>query len=132
VIRQLIAQGYLGTDEFYGLKTTELTPPLLKGDIAFMLREQPAKVSRSRAARAPAAAALAPAESSLFERLRQDRSRLAREQNIPPFIIFHDTTLAAIAEAKPATLAALADIPGMGKTKLERYGRLVLETVAAG
>jgi ATP-dependent DNA helicase RecQ len=132
VIRQLIAQGYLGTDEFYGLKTTELTPPLLKGDIAFMLREQPAKVSRSRAARAPAAAALAPAESSLFERLRQERSRLAREQNIPPFIIFHDTTLAAIAEAKPATLAALADIPGMGKTKLERYGRLVLETVAAG
>jgi ATP-dependent DNA helicase RecQ len=135
VIRQLIAQGYLMADAeaFGGLKTTALTPPLLKGEITLMLREQPtAKASRTRLSRAPVAVALAPAESGLFERLRAERSRLATEQNIPPFIIFHDTTLAAIAEAKPTSLEALAEIPGMGKTKLERYGQIVLQTVAAG
>jgi ATP-dependent DNA helicase RecQ len=55
----------------------------------------------------------------------------ARTQAVPPYVVFHDSTLAAIAEARPRTLQALAGISGMGTKKLERYGAALLEVLAS-
>ena len=51
---------------------------------------------------------------------------------MPPYVIFHDTTLAAIVEAKPADLAALARVPGIGEAKLKRHGEALLELLRGG
>jgi ATP-dependent DNA helicase RecQ len=67
----------------------------------------------------------------LFERLRQWRLALARQQEVPPFIIFHDRVLYLIATWRPTNLAALGAVPGVGPVKLERYGQAVLAVVKA-
>jgi len=69
------------------------------------------------------------ADQQIFERLRQLRTELAEEEDVAPFVIFHDKTLKAIAGHKPVTPAALLEIPGIGALKAERYGRRVLEVV---
>jgi ATP-dependent DNA helicase RecQ len=71
-----------------------------------------------------------PADAPVFEALRAWRRALASEQKLPPYVIFHDTTLAAIARRRPATAEALAKVSGVGQTKLERYGADVLRVVA--
>jgi ATP-dependent DNA helicase RecQ len=71
-----------------------------------------------------------PADSPLFEALRAWRRERAKEQKLPPYVIFHDATLAAIARRRPATADALAKISGVGEAKLERYGADVLKVVA--
>ena len=70
-----------------------------------------------------------PADPQLFERLRQLRTVLAEEEDVAPFVIFHDKTLKAIASHKPVTPAALLEISGIGALKAERYGRRVLQVV---
>ena len=70
-----------------------------------------------------------PAAAERFERLRSLRQRLANEQGVPAYVIFHDATLKAIAEHCPDDLAALSRIAGVGDRKLERYGRAVIETL---
>ncbi len=72
-----------------------------------------------------------PAEAEpLFERLRAWRTGVAKELGMPPYVIFHDATLAAIAASPPATLAELALVNGVGETKLARYGQQILEVLA--
>ncbi len=70
------------------------------------------------------------ADQPLFEVLRAWRRERAAEQHLPPYVIFHDTTLAAIARRRPATRDALGAISGVGETKLTRYGDDVLRIVA--
>jgi DNA helicase-2/ATP-dependent DNA helicase PcrA len=65
-------------------------------------------------------------DEALFERLREWRSARAKEQSLPAYCVFTDATLTAIAESRPADRAALAGIPGVGSTKLERYADEVL------
>jgi ATP-dependent DNA helicase RecQ len=72
---------------------------------------------------------LEPADAALFEALRVWRRERAAEQKVPPYVIFHDTTLAAIARQRPAGADALARISGVGQSKLERYGADVLRLV---
>ena len=67
----------------------------------------------------------------LFEALRARRRELAAEANVPPYVIFHDSTLREIAELKPTTLHALGHVSGVGAAKLERYGAAFVEVVAA-
>jgi ATP-dependent DNA helicase RecQ len=74
---------------------------------------------------------MAPADEPLFESLRSLRTQLAREQNVPPYVIFHDRTLRDIAARRPATLDDLAQVGGIGGTKLERYGEQVLTAIRA-
>ncbi|HTX26294.1 MAG TPA: DNA helicase RecQ [Streptosporangiaceae bacterium] len=72
-----------------------------------------------------------PAEAEpLFERLRAWRTGAAKEQGVPPYVVFHDATLAAIAAAPPATLAGLARVNGVGETKLARYGEQIMSVLA--
>jgi ATP-dependent DNA helicase RecQ len=68
--------------------------------------------------------------AALFQALRAERSRLAREQGVPPYIIFHDSTLMALASRRPRNLDDLADVPGMGQKKIERYGTALLALIA--
>ena len=67
----------------------------------------------------------------LFEALREERRRLAAEAGVPPYVVFHDSTLREIAAARPSSLAELAEISGVGRTKLERYGDAMLAAVAS-
>ena len=74
--------------------------------------------------------ALEVADQPLFEALRAWRREAAAQQAVPPYVIFHDRTLAEIAETRPRSSAALARIGGVGQGKLERYGAAVLALVA--
>ena len=65
-----------------------------------------------------------------FEALRGWRREVAHAQGVPPYVIFQDRTLLALAEAQPTTLDALSGVPGIGKSKLTTYGRAVLEVLA--
>jgi superfamily II DNA helicase RecQ len=66
------------------------------------------------------------------QRLRDWRLERAKADNVPPYVVFHDSVLHEIADARPATLGELAQIAGVGPSKLERYGDDVLATVAHG
>jgi ATP-dependent DNA helicase RecQ len=84
---------------------------------------------RSRKRQGGEAPGVEAADAPLFEALRTWRRERAAEQGVPPYVIFHDTTLAAIARGRPATADALAKISGVGVSKLDRYGADVLRLV---
>ena len=131
LFRQLIALGYLQSDiEGYGaLKLTADCRPLLRGEQSLRLRkrEKPSRAARPAAARA--ASGLRGEDAELFEALRALRKRLAEEQGVPPYVILHDRTLTAICEQRPQTTAELAEIPGIGERKLERYASELLRVI---
>ena len=84
---------------------------------------------RTRKRRSGEPFAIEPADAPLFEALRAWRRERAAEQHVPPYVIFHDATLAAIARQRPAGADALAKVSGVGQKKLERYGADVLRIV---
>jgi len=134
VFRQLVAAGLLEVeiDGFGGLRLTDAARPILRGEARIpMRREAPRRRGKAerRAASAPEGLALDPAESAVFESLRALRARLARQQNVPAYVIFHDAVLRAIAREQPADLDALGAIGGVGAAKLARYGDSILETL---
>ncbi len=129
VFRQLVTLGFAQPDHAaYGaLRLTEASRPVLKGgeriDMRLMSvrKEKPARVRRKAAT-----GDFPAADATLLERLRAWRSREAREQSVPAYVIFHDATLAAIASARPRSQTELATISGIGARKLERYGPALL------
>ncbi|MDR6991669.1 DNA helicase RecQ [Luteimonas sp. 3794] len=133
VLRQLVAQGLLDVDAegYGGLRLTEASRGILKGETQVMLRKPTNTKERVRTSRAATGADidLAPADRPLFESLRALRGRLAREQNVPAYVIFHDATLREIARLRPISHGQLGGIGGVGAGKLERYGDAVLEVV---
>ena len=135
VFRQLVARGLTRVDvEGYGsLKLTEASRTVLRGECEVHLRRDapaPQKSRRKRPART-ARAALGPEHQSLFDALRARRRELAKAQGVPPYVIFHDVTLEAMAEQQPRTLEAFATLPGVGEKKLERYGTIFIEVIQA-
>jgi ATP-dependent DNA helicase RecQ len=70
------------------------------------------------------------ADRALFEALRAKRIEIARAQNVPPYVIFHDRTLIELAAARPASRAEMAGVPGVGEAKLDRYGPAFLAVIA--
>ena len=135
VIRQLIAQGYLLPDPegHGGLMLSPSAGEVLRGDRELRFRRDAPRGRSGRrkaAAKAPGGLALDPAAQGLWEALRAWRLDEARRQELPPYVIFHDATLIEVARRRPASLAALADIPGIGRSKLDRYGAAVLAVAA--
>jgi ATP-dependent DNA helicase RecQ len=132
VIRQLITRDLLAVEMEHGtLHLTESARPVLRGEQSLALRKD--LLGRRARARPRAARneALTPTNEPVFEALRARRLELARDHGVPPYVIFHDSTLVEMAERRPATLAELADVSGVGTTKLERYGSAFLEVLGA-
>ncbi len=136
VFRQLVALGLLEVDAegHGGLRLAEAARPVLRGEQPVLLRKDSLRQGgRTRGAdsrTARPAVELASADRPLFEALRALRTRLAREQGVPPYVIFHDATLREIARQRPQTPGDLSLIGGIGAGKIERYGDEVLDVVA--
>ena len=135
VLRQLVAIGAVAVDAeaFNTLKLTEGSRAILKGEQTVQLRESvstpAARKSRQKTASnrvAPAAAQLDAESQARFAGLKAWRAEVAKEHNLPAYVIFHDATLAAIAARAPGTLEDLQGITGIGASKLEKYGEEVL------
>jgi ATP-dependent DNA helicase RecQ len=132
IVRQLLAQGLLAVEGDYGtLVLTDASAQVLRKQRPVMLRREPeraAKPPRSRKAAEPVASLPADA-AALFERLRSWRAAMAKEQGVPAYVIFHDSTLREIAMTPPSSLADLGKITGIGETKLARYGQQLLDAI---
>jgi ATP-dependent DNA helicase RecQ len=142
VVRQLLARDLLTVvGEYQTLAITPSSGEVLRGDRLVMLRRDiptpkaPRAGRRSAAAGAGAApveaADLSAADAAVFEQLRAWRGATAREQSLPAYTVFQNATLRAIAMARPATLAELSEINGVGEAKLAKYGEQVLDLLAA-
>ncbi len=128
VFRQLIARGFLRVDveQFGGLKLEEKCRPLLRGDESIELRKDVMKkaVRQKKLAKIPLPEDI---DVGVWEALRECRRKLAVAQGVPPYIIFHDSTLQAMAEHMPASLEEFSLLPGVGERKLDKYGNIFLD-----
>jgi ATP-dependent DNA helicase RecQ len=145
IVRQMIARGHLVMDR-EGQRPLRLGPgcgPILKGEKRVLLYTtvkngpplEPAAPPRRTGV--PGTGSIGridaplptPEENALFESLRRHRKQLATEQGLPPYVIFHDSVLLAMAREKPTTLEAMGRIQGVGAAKLARYGRVFLDVI---
>ena len=131
VIRQLAALSLLRPhpDGHGGLQPTESAREVLRGDRQLELRRLRPRTRRASAKSRQPAMELPAGAEPLFDALRALRRRLADEQQVPPYVVFHDATLRTIATTRPMDKDELMAIPGIGAAKAERYGADVLQTV---
>ena len=140
VLRQLIALGHLRAEgEYNTLALTESSREVLRGQVPLLLRVPAAAPKRGertkagRVARDKAPPLPLDAEAlQRFDALKAWRAEVAREHNLPAFVVFHDTTLAQMAREYPDGLDALAGISGVGAKKLQAYGEEILRVLRAG
>ena len=142
VLRQLVALGHVVTQgEYNTLALTDSARRVLKGEVPIVLRvprDAPpqARFARGRKARdgaktaAPTASHLDAEAQRRFAALRAWRAEVAKEHNLPAYVVFHDATLAAMATEQPTSLNALGRISGVGAKKLEAYGADILRVLA--
>jgi ATP-dependent DNA helicase RecQ len=125
VARALIARDALRADDYGGLSFGPAARPILKGLETVEIVLPPKRTRRrDRASRDHP-------HDPLFEALRARRRELAAEASVPPYVVFHDSTLREMAELKPVTLAALGRVSGVGEAKLARYGEAFIAVIAA-
>ena len=141
IFRQLIAADYLAVDigSYGSVRLTDKSSAVLKGLESVSLRRDPTAPSvrkgskkgekNTASTKGARKAALGSAAGPLFDRLRKRRTELAKEQGIPPYIVFHDSTLMEMASAKPQTLEAMRQVNGVGEQKLAKYGDAFLEVL---
>ena len=119
-------------DAFGGLRLTEAARPVLRSEVMVWLRqdqEAPKRVSKvERSARVKEAYA-GVADDPLWQALKAKRTELAKEQGVPPYLIFHDSTLLEILNHRPGSLTEMGKISGIGQAKLTRYGDAFLEVL---
>ncbi len=132
LLRQLIAEHVVEVDHdtYNVLRLTAASRAVLRGERSIERKRLSAAPAKRRT-RAKSEVADTPANAQLFERLRGWRATLAKQHGVPSFVVFHDSTLKAIAQQRPTSLDALAAISGVGETKLERYGAQLLDVIAA-
>jgi len=138
VVRQLLAQGLLAVEGEHGtLGLTAASADVLRGRREVPMRRDPersrgagrgSRTDRGRVAPVD----LTPEAQARFEVLRAWRAATAKDQGVPPYVVFHDTTLREIATRVPDSRAALASVAGVGEAKLARYGEAILAVLAAG
>ena len=128
VFRQLVGRGYLSVDlQGYGaLKLQEKCRPLLRGECDIALRlDQKQKVAK-RQTKTPLPDDI---NVALWEALRECRRELAEEQGVPPYVIFHDSTLVEMCSVAPKTLDAFSKLSGVGERKLMKYGEAFIAAI---
>ena len=124
VARSLMARDALRSDDYGGLSFGPGAKPILKGEESVVIAVPPARTRKARKGQPDLP------HDPLFEALRAWRRERAKAQGVPPYVIFHDSTLRAVAAARPTSLAGLSQIEGIGDTKLERHGESLLAAVA--
>ncbi|QMU62707.1 MAG: DNA helicase RecQ [Gammaproteobacteria bacterium] len=130
MMRQLIALGYLEIDiERHGaLRLTEKCRPLLRGELSLQLRKmekQEKQVSGKKGKQT-----VRPQDEALWDALRSLRMSLAEKAGVPPYVIFHDSTLQEMLKERPLTLSAMSDITGVGEQKLTRFGKQFIKEIS--
>ena len=131
VFRQLVAASLLEVDpeSHGGLRLTDASRDVLTGRRQMMMRRDAAPTRERERSGPRTGLPVQAADLSLFQALRGLRAELAREQNVPAFVIFHDSTLRNIAEQRPTSVDALGKVGGIGGSKLARYGQRLVEIV---
>jgi ATP-dependent DNA helicase RecQ len=136
LLRQLVSLGALASPEeargglCFG--PVETVQPLLRGEQELLLvLPPPAKEERRRRGTSAAIAAVVADDDPLLASLKSWRREQARDQGVPPYVVFHDRTLQELAAVRPGSLAELEQVSGIGKAKLERYGNALLEVLQA-
>ncbi len=129
IFRQLIALGYLSVDiEGYGaLKLTEKSRPLLRGEQDLQLRKERKTEKKKKGKRDKETVRFV--DQALWEALKRVRLRLAQDQGVPPYVIFHDSTLMQLLAARPTDKFGMSAISGIGEKKLASYGQAFLEEI---
>jgi ATP-dependent DNA helicase RecQ len=132
VIRQLTAMGLITVDHSFGaLHLGEGSREVFRGERKVTLRrDRPRKAAETRRSLQNAVALPGPAQA-LFDALRAERASIAKAQGVPPYVVFHDTTLREMAMDRPQTMTELATISGVGESKLKRYGAEFLAVLKA-
>ena len=132
IVRQLVVRNFLTIDHSrYGaLRLTEDSRELLRGEASLQLREDPEKPkSRPTAKRGRRKIQVEIEDEPLLEALRALRKSISDEENIPPYVVFHDATLGELIEQRPSSLGEMLDITGIGQAKLQKYGQKILSVL---
>jgi ATP-dependent DNA helicase RecQ len=132
IFRQLVALNLLTVDgsEYGGLAITPQGQVFLKQRESLRLRKFAGKAKSALPGRVKSEINFEiEADHKLFAELKAARLELAREQNVPPYVIFHDRTLRELAMQRPRSLSAMSQISGVGEKKIERYGEIFLEAI---
>ncbi|MEM8487210.1 MAG: DNA helicase RecQ [Bacteroidota bacterium] len=132
IIRQLVAGDYLSVDVigYGGIKLTNACGPVLKGQEEVFFRQEQEAPRKKKRRHTPAVHYDAqPDDEALFQKLRQLRMELAKDQGVPPYVVFGDATLWAMVQQRPTDLMAFNGLSGVGQVKLERYGELFVGTI---
>lgn len=130
IYRQLVAANLLTIDmSIYGsLKLTKKSVPILRGEETIAFRHDPEQKNKKAAKQKTESNRVIP-NDTLWQTLKSKRMELAQAQGVPPYIIFHDSTLMEIHQRKPSTLEEFATISGVGERKLQRYAEAFIEVI---
>jgi ATP-dependent DNA helicase RecQ len=129
IFRQLIALGYLSVDleSFGALKLTEKSRPLLRGEQELQLRRERKPEKKKKGKRDKETVRFV--DQALWDALKQVRLRLAEDQGVPPYVIFHDSVLMQMLAVRPRNRAEMGSISGIGQKKLDSYGQAFLDEI---
>lgn len=132
IFRQLVALNFLKVDiaGHGGLQITQNGRDFLREKYQVNMRQYAGKIKQDRQPKIKASLSLeSDEEKDLFKKLKAQRLEIAKSQKLPPYVVFHDKTLVEMVKTKPQNLNEMAQISGVGQTKIERYGNLFLKTI---